>query len=145
MLFTARSPALSSLQPSAGVTSIARNRGMPAHLPWFVVTLIRTEDASSRWETACAAREEDLLEHLKRAGDIQIAELLYMAPPLGSGRMWARHHVYRIEKGYSEDSEFSIYINGGGHEICFANPDLDFELVKKRKVIFRVQHWRHFD
>ncbi len=68
-----------------------------------------------------------------------------MAPPVEGRQKWVRHYVSRIEKGYSEGGEFSIYINGGGHEICFTNPDLDLELVKKRKVILRVQHWRHFD
>jgi hypothetical protein len=146
MLFVARSlPFASSNQEADGdVPSLARARGRPIHLPWFVVTFLAVAEASAKWETACAVREEDLFDHLRKAGDIQIAELLYMAPPTGNGK-WTRHRVGRIEQGVTAQGVFSIYIDSAGHEFCFSNPELDLEMVKKRKVLLRVDWWRAFN
>nr|WP_145546444.1 hypothetical protein [Variovorax boronicumulans] len=147
MLFTARSMPFSSPLAGSTVSSIARTRNVAAHLPWLVVTFLGVGESSSRWETVCAVREEELLDHLKRAGSIRIAQFLYMGPPKGAGETWARHEIHRLERVTSPQGELFVYVDNRERKHCFANADFDVDSssVSMRETLVRVDRYVHFD
>lgn len=148
MLFTARSPAFAPVLREADpqTNNVVRTEHFSAHQPWLVLTYLRHSALTASWETLCAVTEQALLDHLRDLRSIQIAQLLYMAPPRrGPKKRWARHQIRLIERGRSGISHVSVYTDDRGEQFCFDAPAVDPETVTHRRQVLNVCPYQYFD
>lgn len=148
MLLTARSPEFIHAHQaiSPGVSELLHNAAQRTHLPWFSLTYLTHDDGAGAWVTACAQSVKELLVHLRKVSNPQLAHLLVMAPPRWSTTgQWSRFRVDLVERGRHKGADVLVYTVATRGEYCFDSPDVDPCAVTHRRKVLHVDWYQHFN